>query len=295
LRSEGIGKLVAANLVQSSLFDERDLAEIISDDFPGERLIVCRNPLLADERRRKREELLRATEAKLAPIRQATLRATNPLRREQEIALRVGKVITQHKMAKHFELTITEDRFEFTRRTEAIAAEALLDGLYVVRTSVAKETMAADQVVRTYKSLSRVERAFRSLKTVDLQLRPIHHYNDDRIRAHVFVCMLAYYVEWHMRERLREVLFDDCDRQAAESQRSSVVAPAPRSAAARAKDATRRTATGGPVQSFQDLLKDLATLTRNRLRISEFNAEYDKLTSPTDHQRHVLELLSVKL
>jgi len=295
LRSDGIRKLLDAGLVQQSLFDERDLAEIVCDEFPGERLIVCRNPLLAEERRRKREELLQATEAKLEPIRQATLRRTNPLRGESNIALRAGKVIGKHKMAKHFELTIADDRFEFVRRADSIAAEKRPRGLYAVRTSVPQEGMDAERVVQTYKSLSRVERAFRCLKTVDLQLRPIYHHNDDRIRAHVFVCMLAYYVEWHMRERLREVLFDDCDRQEAQSQRRSIVAPARRSAAAQRKDATRRTEAGRPVQSFQDLLKDLATLTRNRIRISELGAEYEKLTRPTDHQRRVLDLLDAKL
>ncbi|MBC7855954.1 MAG: IS1634 family transposase [Pirellulaceae bacterium] len=295
LRSDGIRKLAQADLLPRSLFDERDLAEIVCDDFPGERLIVCRNPLLAEERARKRETLLQATEAKLEPIRQATLRRSNPLRGKDRIALRVGKVIGQHKMAKHFELTIADDRLEFVWRTEQIAAEALLDGLYVIRTSVPEEMLNADQVVGTYKSLSHVERAFRSLKTVDLQVRPIYHHHDDRIRAHVFLCMLAYYVEWHMRERLRTVLFDDCDRPSAEAQRPSPVAPAQRSSAAHHKEASRRTEDGRPVQSFQDLLKDLATLTRSRIRIAEFGAEYDKLASPTEHQRHVLQLLNVTL
>jgi len=295
LRSEGIRKLVDAGLVQRSLFDEQDLAEIVSDDFPGERLIVCRNPLLADERARKREELLQATEAKLEPIRKATLRKTNPLRGEDEIGLRVGKVIGKYKMEKHFELTITNDRFTFSRRTDAIAKEALLDGLYVVRTSVARQTLDAEQVVKTYKSLSHVERAFRSLKTVDLQLRPIYHHNDDRIRVHVFLCMLAYYVEWHMRERLREVLFDDCDRESADTSRTSPVAPAVRSESAKRKDATRRTSSGYPVQSFQDLLRDMATLTRSRIQLSEYGAEYNKLTQPTAYQQHVLGLLDVRL
>lgn len=295
LRSEGIRKLVDSTLIHRSLFDEHELAEIVSEDFPGERLIVCRNPLLADERARKREELLQATERKLEPIRLATLRKTNPLRDRKNIGLRVGKVIGQYKMEKHFELTITDDSLTYTRRAENITAEALLDGLYVVRTSVVAEAMNADRVVWTYKSLSRVERAFRSMKTVDLQLRPIYHHKDDRIRSHVFVCMLAYYVEWHMRERLREVLFDDCDRAAAEASRSSAVAPAMRSEVAKRKDATRRTASGHPVQSFQDLLKDMATITRNRIRIAEYGTEYNKLTSPTHYQRHVLALLDAKL
>jgi len=292
LRSEGIRKLVDSKLIQRSLFDERELAEIVSEDFPGERLIVCRNPILADERARKREELLQATERKLEPIRRATLRKTNPLRDKKNIGLRVGKVIGQYKMEKHFELTITDDSFTYARRAENIAAEAMLDGLYVVRTSVVAEVMEADRVVQTYKSLSRVERAFRSMKTVDLQLRPIYHHKDDRIRSHVFVCMLAYYVEWHMRERLREVLFDDCDRESAQATRSSAVALAMRSDTAKRKDATRRTDSGHPVQSFQDLLKDMATITRNRIQIAEYGTEYN---IPTDHERHVLSLLDARL
>lgn len=295
LRSEGIRKLIKGGLVQPSLFDERDLAEITSEDFPGERLVVCRNPQLADERSRKREELLQATEKQLEPIRQATLRKANRLKGKEEIALRVGKVINKFKMEKHFEWSVTDSSFEFRRNEKNINAEKQLDGLYVVRTSVTKERMNSERVVETYKSLSHVERAFRCMKAVDLQLRPIYHHKDDRIRAHVFLCMLAYYVEWHMRERLRKVLFDDCDRTSASATRSSPVAPAIRSETAKQKDATRLNPDGYPVQSFQDLLRDLATLTRNRIRIPDFNAEYDKLTLPTDYQRHVFALLNVTL
>jgi hypothetical protein len=295
LRSDAIRKLIKAKLVQRSLFDERDLAEITSKDFPDERLIVCRNPQLAEERSRKREELLQATERQLEPIRQATLRKTRPLRGKEAIGLRVGKVINKYKMEKHFELTITQNSFTFQRKEEKIKEEKLLDGLYVVRTSVPKKKMNSDCVVETYKSLSHVERAFRCLKTVDLQIRPIYHHKDDRIRAHVFLCMLSYYVEWHMRERLREVLFDDCDRVSARASRPSPVAPAGRSQAAKRKDATRLTAKGHPVQSFQDMLRDLATLTRNRIHIADFDSEYDKLATPTDYQRHVLSLLDVTL
>ena len=295
LRSEGILKLIKGKLVQRSLFDERDLAEITSDDFPGERLIVCRNPQLAEERARKREALLQATEKQLEPIRKATLRKRSPLRGQDEIGLRVGKIIGKHKMQKHFQLTITEKSFSFQRNNQKIKAEALLDGLYVVRTSVKSDTMPAVRVVETYKSLSRVERAFRCLKTVDLQLRPIYHHKDERIRAHVFLCMLAYYVEWHMRERLREVLFDDCDTASASASRTSVVGPSVRSEVAKRKDATRRTPSGHPVQSFQDLLRDLATLTRNRIRIADYDAIYDKFTAPTAYQQHVFNLLQVAL
>lgn len=295
LRSDAIRKLIDAKLVQPSLFDERDLAEITSDDFPGERLVVCRNPRLAEERARKREELLRATEKQLEPIRQATLRGTRPLRGNSKIALRVGKAIGKYKMEKHFEMTITEDSFSFHRNEEKIRQEQLLDGLYVVRTSVPLQAMNSADVVETYKSLSQVERAFRCIKTVDLQLRPIYHHNDDRIRAHVFLCMLSYYVEWHLRSRLRDVLFDDCDRESAQTSRLTPVGAAVRSEAARRKDATRITEQGYPVQSFQDLLRDLATLTRNRIGIPEYNSQYEKLTTPTDYQRHVLNLLEVTL
>lgn len=295
LRSEGIRKLVKAQVIQRSLFDERDLAEVTCEDFPGERLIVCRNPQLADERARKREALLQATEKQLEPIRQATLRKRQPLRGKDKIGLRVGKVIGKYKMQKHFELTITEDSFAYTRQQDAIEAEAALDGIYVVRSSLDAETMEAEDVVKTYKSLSHVERAFRCLKTVDLRLRPIYHHKDDRIRAHVFICMLAYYVEWHMRAKLQSLLFDDHDREAAQADRSSVVAPVIRSAAAKRKDSTRKTEDGYPVQSLQDLLSDMATLTRNRIRISEYDAEYDKVTTPTPYQRHVLGLLDVSL
>ncbi len=293
LRSEGIRKLVRAGYVDRSLFDEKDLAEIRAEDlFPGERLVVCRNPLLAEERARKRKELLSATEEKLDVVVRATQRARNPLKGEKEIGLRVGKVIGKYKMQKHFELTITKDSFRYARRAEKIAEEAALDGIYVVRASVSAEQMNSEQIVEAYKSLAKVERAFRSLKTVDLHLRPIHHHNDDRIRAHVFLCMLAYYVEWHMRERLREILFDDDDREPAQSSRRSVVAPSPRSESAKQKDATRRTQSGYPVQSFQDMLKDLATLCRNRVQLTTTNTEFDQLTESTAYQRHVLTLLN---
>ncbi len=293
LRTEGIRSLVDAGKVDRSLFDEKDLAEISAEEiFPGERLVVCRNPILADERARKREELLKATEKDLDVIVRATQRVKNPLKGKEQIGLRVGRVIGQRKMEKHFELTITETSFSYARREEKIHAEAALDGLYVIRSSVPKESMTADQLVSTYKSLSRVERAFRSMKSVDLHVRPIYHFNDDRIRAHVFLCMLAYYVEWHLRDRLRELLFDDDDREAAQKSRRSVVAPAKRSKSAREKDATLRTASGLPVQSFQDLLKDLATLNRNTVRLESSGAEFKQLTEATPLQRRVFELLS---
>ena len=225
LRVPTIRKLIANGQVAQSMFDQRDLAEISSP----ERLIVCRNPVLADQRHRKRLELLAATEDKLAPIVRATQRAKDPLRGAAEIGMRVGKVINQHKVSKHFITTITEDSFTYERDLEKIAAEEELDGLYIVRSNVEPELFDADQTVRAYKDLSKVERAFRSMKTVDLKVRPIYHRRADRVRAHVLLCMLAYYVEWHMRSELAPVLFDDHDPEAAQQQRSSVVRPAQRS------------------------------------------------------------------
>ena len=293
LRSEQIKALVAAGKIDRSLLDEKDLAEITAEElFPGERLIVCRNPLLAEERSRKREELLKATERELDKIVVATQKKSRPLHGKEAIGLKVGSVVNRFKMQKHFELVITDNSFTYSRREENIACEAALDGLYVIRTSVASEAMQDEQVVATYKSLSRVERAFRSFKSIDLRVRPIFHWNDDRIRAHVFLCMLAYYVEWHMRERLREVLFDDTEHAAAQTQRRSVVAPAMRSESAREKDATRVNAAGLPVQSFQDLLKDLATLCRNRMRLTNSDAEFQQLSESTPLQRRVFELLA---
>jgi transposase len=293
LRSEGIRQLREAGAIQMSLFDKQDLAEVTSEHFPGERLVVCRNPALAEQRVRKRNELLKATEDQLEPIRLATRRKRNPLRGEKEIGLRVGKVIGKHKMAKHFDLTITANSFAYQRREAAIREEAALDGLYVVRSSVDKKQMNSEQVVETYKSLAKVERAFRCLKTVDLSLRPIYHRNDDRIRSHVFICMLAYYVEWHMREKLSPVLFADDDQEAAAAARASIVAAAQRSESAKRKDAHRRTDDDYPVQSFHDILADLGTLCRNRIRIAEFDSEFDKLTLATPYQQHVFELLGV--
>ena len=211
LRAPTIRKLVAAGTVTPSLFDERDLAEVTSEEFPGERLIVCRNPLLAAERQRKRQELLAATEKELEPIVAATRRPKNPLRGAAAIGVRVGKVINRYKVAKHFVTTITDESFSFQRNEAGIAEEQQLDGLYIVRSNVEPEQFDAAQTVRAYKDLAKVERAFRSLKTVDLQVRPIHHRRADRVRAHVLLCMLAYYVEWHMRQALKPLLFDDHD------------------------------------------------------------------------------------
>jgi transposase len=296
LRNASIRKLVEQETIQLSLFDERDLAEVTSDDYPGERLIVCRNPLLADERARKRNELLASAEKKLAAVAKAVSRDKRPLRGKDKIGLRVGRELKSTKMQKHFELTIEDDTFSYRRHEEQIAAEAALDGLYVVRTSVSDEVLSAEQTVSTYKDLSQVEWAFRSLKSVDLHIRPIYHWKDERIKAHVFLCMLAYYVEWHMRALLSELLFDDHEREAAEATRKSIVSPAPRSEAAKRKEQQRTTPEGLPVQSFQCLLKDLATLCKNRVSWeSSPDLEFERVTLPSPLQRRVFELLGLAL
>ena len=293
LRAPTIRKLVAAGTVTPSLFDQRDLAEVTSEDFPGERLIVCRNPLLAAERQRKRHELLAATEKELEPIVAATRRRNDPLRGAANIGIRVGKVINHYKVAKHFVTTITDESFTFRRDEDKIADEQQLDGLYIVRSNVESEQFDATQTVRAYKDLAKVERAFRSLKTVDLKVRPIHHRRADRVRAHVLLCMLAYYVEWHMRQALKPLLFDDHDPAAAEQQRASVVQKAKRSPAARAKAARKRTADDLPVHSFRTLLADLGTLTANTMRVVDGDATFTMLTKPTPGQQRSFELLGV--
>jgi hypothetical protein len=224
----------------------------------------------------------------------ATQRPKRALKGKEKIALRVGKHINHYKVGKHFVLDISEESFSYRRDEEKIAAEAALDGLYVVRTSVSEQQMSAESAVRAYKDLSKVERAFRSLKTVDMKIRPIYHWLEDRVRAHVFLCMLAYYVEWHMRGKLQELLFDDDDRPGAESLRCSVVDPAPRSAAAKRKDQSKRNKDDLPAHSFRTLLDDLATLTKNRVRTPGADpAEFYVLTQPTALQRRVFELLQI--
>jgi hypothetical protein len=294
LRAPAIAALVEAGSLQLSLFDQRDLAEISSPEFPGERLIVCRNPLLAAERSRKRTELLAATERALELIAAATRRTKRALRGGEAIALRAGKVLDRYKVGKHFRLTITDSRFSYAREEAAITAEAALDGFYVIRTSVSAKALSAEQAVRSYKRLAEVERAFRSLKTVDLHIRPIFHHKTERVRAHVFLCMLAYYVEWHMRERLKPLLFDEEDEPSAEASRISVVAPAHRSARTLAKVHRKRTAKGLPVHSFRTLLQHLATLTLNRIVPKTQNAQpFDLLATPTAVQQRAFDLLEV--
>lgn len=293
LRADGLKKLQSQGTIQPSLFDERDLAEVTSPDYPKERLVVCRNPLLADERRRKREELLLATERDLEKIVVATRRVKKPLRGSAEIGLRAGRVLNAHKMGKHFKLEIAHETFAHNRKTEQIAAEAALDGLYVIRTSLAANVMAPERVVASYKDLSQVESAFRCLKTVDLKIRPIYHWLDDRIRAHVFLCMLAYYVEWHMRQRLAPVLFDDDHKDEAEEKRPSIVAPAERSDVAKNKDETKRSPDDLPISSFRTLLQNLATLTKNRIEFEGVPEPVYMLTTPTLLQERALKLLGI--
>jgi hypothetical protein len=292
LRAPQIQQLVREGAVQLSFFDERDLAEITHPDYPGERLIVCRNPLLGAERQRKREELMAVAEKKLREIAAAVQRKCRPLRGVDKISYRVGKALAPTKVAKYFQWEITPRRLRWWLDVERIERDTALDGMYVLRTSVTEQFLDTQQTVLAYKRLASVERAFRSLKSVDLNVRPIYHRAPDRVRAHVFLAMLSYYVEWHMRQALAPVLFDDEQHG---DRRSSPVAPARRSPEARAKARTRRTADGRPVQSFQDWLKDLATIVKNRIepRLRSLPA-FEMTTRPTAAQQYALELLRAR-
>jgi hypothetical protein len=292
LKSASIRVLVEQGHLQLGLFDERNLLELSSPDYPGERLVACRNPELAKLRAHKREALLAATEKNLQRIKDRVV--AGRLSGADAIGLRVGRVVNQYKVAKHFDLTIAAHALDFARKRAAIAAEAALDGIYLIRTSVAAAQMDAADCVRNYKALAQVERAFRSLKTIDLKVRPIHHRTADRVRAHIFLCMLAYYVEWHLREAWRELLFADTD-QAAKAVRDPV-APARRSKAALAKVARHTLEDGTPVQSFSTLLAELATLVRNTCRTPSAGPEaptFDLNTTPNTQQRRVLELIEL--
>jgi transposase len=290
LKSASIRALLEQGHLQLGLFDERNLLELSSPDYPGERLVACRNPELAKLRTHKREDLLLATEGSLEKIKARV--DAGKLAGRDEIGLRVGKLINQYKMAKHFELAIGENTFTFARNIAGIAAEAALDGLYIIRTSVPAARMDAPDCVRNYKSLANVERAFRSLKTIDLKVRPIHHRTADRVRAHIFLCMLAYYVEWHMREAWRELMFADTDSQAKATR--DPVAPARRSKAALAKVARHTLDDGTPVHSFSTLMAELATIVRNTCRTPNAGPgvpSFEILTSPNAKQQHAFALL----
>ena len=295
LRSTQVMQLAAEHgPFQPSLFDERNLIELTSEHFPGERLVVCRNPALAEERARKRGELLAATEVDLAKVVAATQRARAPLRGEQAIAVRVGRLIGRYRMAKHFDVVITQTSVTWQRKVDAITQEAALDGIYVIRTSVPAQQLDAGAAVAAYKSLAHVERAFRSMKTVDLHVRPVFHYNAQRVRAHVFLCMLAYYVAWHMRVRLKPMLFDDEHLDEASAGRASSVVKAIRSVHAKAKDASRTADDGLPLHSFRTLLQDLGTLAYNVTHASlNPEAKIVITTRPTPLQAKAFELLGL--
>jgi hypothetical protein len=292
LRAPQIKALVEEGALQLSLFDEQDLFEISSPQFPGERLVCCHNPVLAEQRARKRQELLAATEKELTPIAAATRRERRPLRGKDTIALRVGTVINHYKMAKHFALAITDESFTFTRNTEAIAAQAALDGIYVLRTSLPEHTLERDDVVARYKGLEDVERFFRTLNS-ELDVRPIRHRLADRVRAHMFLRMLSYYLVWHLKQALAPILFHDNDKPAAAAKRANPVAAAQRSDEALAKAARKRTTEGTAVHSFTSLLDDLATLCANQIQPADDMPAFTMTTSPTPLQRTAFELLGV--
>ena len=290
LKSVSIRALIEQGQLQLDLFDERNLLELSSPDYPGERLMACRNPQLAKRRAHTRDALLDATEKALEKIK--TRVEAGKLVGKEVIGVRVGKIVNQYKVAKHFELEIGEAAFSFRRKADSIAAEAALDGIYIIRTSVPTNEMEAADCVRNYKSLANVERAFRSLKTVDLKVRPIHHRLADRVRSHIFLCMLAYYVEWHMREAWRELMFADPDQEAKASR--DPVAPAVRSEAALRKVTRHALDDDSPAHSFATLMADLATIVRNTCRTplsTESAPGFDLLTTPNAKQQHALQLL----
>jgi hypothetical protein len=293
LRAPQVKKLVRGGDLQLTLFDQTDLAEITSPDFPGERLVACKNPFLEAERARKRESLLTATEAGLEKIAAACARARRPLRGQDKIALRVDRVLNRRKVGKHFVIDIGEDRFSYHRNLDSITAEAALDGIYVLRTSVEASDLEPGEVVSSYKALANVERAFRAFNT-DLDIRPIRHRTEDRVRAHVFLRMLSYYITWHMHQRLAPLLFTDGDKPAAQAARPSPVAPAARSPKALAKAAAKRTDDDLPVHSFGSLLTDLATICLNTIAPADPALPgFRVVTTPTAVQRQAFNLLGV--
>ena len=292
LRAPQIKTLVEEGALQLSLFDEQDLLEITTPEFPGERLVCCHNPALAEKRAGKRQELLAATEKELTPIAAATRRATRPLRGTDKIALRVGKVVNHYKMAKHFTIEITDESFTFTRNTEAIAAEAALDGIYVLRTSLPEQTLTQHDVVLRYKNLADVERFFRTLNG-ELDVRPIRHRLAGRVRAHMFLRMLSYYISWHMKAALAPILFIDNDKPAAAAKRANPVAAAQRSDDALTKAARKRTDDDTPVHSFTSLLADLATICANHIQPTDDIPAFTMTTTPTPLQQRAFQLLAV--
>ena len=296
LRFRAIRDLAEAEAFEPSLFDRYGLAEISSEDYPGERLMVCYNPLLAQDRKRTREELLAATELALRKLAAQVARRTKTPMGADQIGVKAGKIINRHKMGKHFDLTIQDNLFCFERNEPSIQREAHLDGIYIVRTSEAQNTLSAEDTVRTYKSLGQVEQAFRCMKSIDLQVRPIRHRTEPHVRAHLFLCMLAYYVQWHMRKALSPVLFQDDEVDAARWTRDAVAKAEP-SRTAQAKKLTKETPEGWPVHSLETLLKDLATRCKNTCRSGEGKTtiQFDQLTELTPFQTHVFKLLELNL
>jgi transposase len=295
LRAPSIRKLVNSGSLQLSVFDQRDMAEITDPSYPGERLIICKNPVLAEERARKREDLLRSTERDLEKIVQATLRPKRNLRGKERITRRVDKALDRFRMRKHFRVEIQDQSFSYHRDELSIGQEAALDGFYVIRTSLTRQALSTEDTVRAYKSLSGAERAFRSLKSVDLNVRPIYHRLPDRVKAHVLLCTLAYHVEWHMKKALAPILFEDDRKKAAEDLRRSVVQQAKRSQTALLKSRKRQTEDGIPVHSFKTMLRDLATLTRNTVHLKSTGASFTVCSTPTSLQKKAFELLGAPL
>ncbi len=295
LRAGQVKKLVHEQAIQLSLFDQRNLVEIEAKEYPGERLIVCRNPLLAEQRHQKRQALLKATQKELDKIVEATHRQNRPLRGKDKIGVKVGKVIDKYKMGKHISYSIEDDQFTYEIDRNGVAQEQSLDGVYVIRTSLPQKTYSAENVAETYKSLSQVERAFRSMKTTRLQIRPIYHWEETRIRAHVFLCMLAYYVEWHIHNKLAPYLYSDDQKEKGKQKRESVVDPAQKSDAAMKKAATHQAEDGMPVNSMDTIIDFLGTICKNKMQYDNHDEPFYTITQPTKEQQKILDLLEVKL
>jgi transposase len=292
LRSQAIKQLVESGLIDRELFDQDNMAEISSPDFPGERLVVCMNPYLREERGRKRDELLESAKKKLTQLDAAVKREKRPLRGKDAIGMKVGGIFARNPMKKHFKLEIGESTFSWAVKNDSVEEERKLDGLYIIRTNVDKSRLADSDAVRTYKRLAKVERAFRCMKLSDLEIRPVFHWRSDRVRSHVFLCMLSYYVEWHLRKALAPILFEEHDEKGERALHGDPVAPAPGSTAKARKVARKRTDDDLPVHSFQSLLKDLATLTLNTVTTAK-DATFTMLTRPTKLQARAFDLLDL--
>jgi len=292
LRSDAIRILIRNGAIDRELFDHENRAEIASADFPGERLVVCMNPYLREERSRKRDELLDSAGRKLAHLKEAVQRERRPLRGKAAIGMKVGEIFARNPMKKHFDIEIDDESLSWKVKEQAVADERLLDGLYVIRTNVDTAAMPTDDAVRTYKRLSKVERAFRCMKLSDLEIRPVYHWRSDRVRAHVFLCMLAYHLEWHMRKALAPILFEEHGSVGKRVAQPDPVAPARGSAAKVRKVAILRTEEGLPVHSFQTLLRDLATLTLNTVTTPK-GGTFSMISSSTKLQAKAFELLGL--